>query len=201
VTLEAPCRRSSKKINAEVPLAIGQHIEYGGDFQQQQKSFSELLLILFIACLLVFTTLLFLFTDFVGASIILMLSALGISGCILALFITGTSLNVGSYTGIIMIVGIIAENAVFTFHQFRISRKAMADRDAIAEAVSIRMRPNLMTAFGAILALLPLALGLGTGAQLHQPLAIAIIGGFYSCHSTAARCLSRYTERNLYEEE
>ena len=77
-----------------------------------------------------------------------------------------------------MIVGIIAENAVFTFHQFTMSRQHLSDHDAIAEAVSIRTRPNLMTAFGAIFALMPLALGLGTGAQLHQPLAIAVIGGF-----------------------
>ncbi len=166
------------RIKADVPLTQGQHVEYGGDYQQQQKSFSELLRILLIACLLVFATLLFLFRDFVAAFIILFLSVMGMAGCIIALFVTGTALNVGSYTGIVMIVGIIAENAVFTFHQFRISRKLMNDRDAIVEAVSIRTRPNLMTAIGAILALMPLALAIGTGAQLHQPLAIAVIGGF-----------------------
>jgi multidrug efflux pump subunit AcrB len=77
-----------------------------------------------------------------------------------------------------MIVGIIAENAVFTFYQFRLSRQHLSDHDAIEEAVSIRTRPNLMTALGAIFALMPLALGLGVGSQLHQPLAIAVIGGF-----------------------
>ncbi|MFI5135151.1 MAG: efflux RND transporter permease subunit, partial [Chitinophagales bacterium] len=167
-----------QRIKSDVPLESGQHVEYGGDFQQQQKSFQELLLILLIACLLVFATLVFLFKDFLAAFIILFLSALGMAGCVLALFITGTALNVGSYTGIIMIVGIIAENAVFTFHQFRMSRQHLSDHDAIEEAISIRTRPNLMTAFGAIFALMPLALGLGTGAQLHQPLAIAVIGGF-----------------------
>lgn len=166
------------KIEAEVPLTAGQHIEFGGDYQQQQKSFEELLLILIIACVLVFATLVFLFKDFVAAFLILFLSVLGMAGCVMALFFTHTALNVGSYTGIIMIVGIIAENAVFTFHQFSMERKRMQDREAIVEAVSLRMRPNLMTAFGAILALIPLALGFGTGAQLHQPLAIAVIGGF-----------------------
>ena len=167
-----------QQITSQVPLTTGQHIEYGGDYQQQQKSFQELLLILLLACLLVFATLVFLFKDFIIAFLILLLSVLGISGCIFALFITGTALNVGSYTGIIMIVGIIAENAVFTFHQFGISRKSLNNRDAIYEAVSLRTRPILMTAFGAIFALMPLALGFGTGAQLHQPLAIAVIGGF-----------------------
>lgn len=176
--LGSAIKEIQQKISSQVPLAAGQHLEYGGDFKQQQQSFSELLLILLIACLLVFATLVFLFKDFLAAFIILLLSTLGIAGCIFALFITGTALNVGSYTGIIMIVGIIAENAVFTFHQFNISRQQVNDHEAIAEAVSIRMRPNLMTALGAILALMPLALGFGTGAQLHQPLAIAVIGGF-----------------------
>ena len=176
--LGSAVKEIQQKIKAEVPLESGQHVEYGGDYKQQQQSFSELLRILLIACLLVFATLVFLFKDFLAATIILVLSAMGMAGCVIALFLTGTALNVGSYTGIIMIVGIIAENAVFTFHQFRMSRHRLSDRDAIYEAVSLRTRPNLMTAFGAIFALMPLALGLGTGAQLHQPLAIAVIGGF-----------------------
>lgn len=166
------------QIKSNIPLSTGQHIEYGGDYQQQRQSFSELLRILLLAGLLVFTTLLFLFKDWLAAFIILSLSAISISGCMIALFITGTALNVGSYTGIIMIVGIIAENAVFTFHQFRMSRHEMDEKDAIAAAIGLRIRPKLMTAIGAVLALMPLALGWGTGAQLHQPLAIAVIGGF-----------------------
>ncbi|MEO5673468.1 MAG: efflux RND transporter permease subunit [Chitinophagales bacterium] len=166
------------QIKSNIPLNTGQHIEYGGDYQQQRQSFSELLRILLLAGLLVFTTLLFLFKDWLAAFIILSLSAISISGCMIALFLTGTALNVGSYTGIIMIVGIIAENAVFTFQQFRMSRHEMDEKDAIAAAIGLRIRPKLMTAIGAVLALMPLALGWGTGAQLHQPLAIAVIGGF-----------------------
>jgi len=77
-----------------------------------------------------------------------------------------------------MIVGIIGENAIFTFQQFLTSRKIVPIDEALVLAVSTRLRPNLMTALGAIVALLPLALGIGTGAQMHQPLAIAVIGGF-----------------------
>jgi multidrug efflux pump subunit AcrB len=78
-----------------------------------------------------------------------------------------------------MIVGIIGENAIFTFLQFQESFLETRNADqAIIYAISTRLRPKLMTAFGAIVALMPIALGIGTGAQLHQPLAIAVIGGF-----------------------
>jgi multidrug efflux pump subunit AcrB len=105
-------------------------------------------------------------------------SVLGIAGSFLALFITNTPLNVGSYTGLIMIVGIIGENAIFTFLQFKETAMEKTVDEAIVYAISTRLRPKLMTALGAIIALMPLALGIGAGAQLHQPLAIAVIGGF-----------------------
>ena len=146
--------------------------------EEQQQSFSELLTILIAASLLVFTVILFLFREFRIAFIILLISVLGISGSYLALLITATPLNVGSYTGLIMIVGIIGENAIFTFLQFKESLYDMNADDAIIFAISTRLRPKLMTALGAIIALMPLALGIGVGAQLHQPLAIAVIGGF-----------------------
>jgi multidrug efflux pump subunit AcrB len=78
-----------------------------------------------------------------------------------------------------MIVGIIGENAIFTFLQFNESFKETNNADeAVVYSISTRLRPKLMTALGAIIALMPIALGIGTGAQLHQPLAIAVIGGF-----------------------
>jgi multidrug efflux pump subunit AcrB len=107
-----------------------------------------------------------------------MIAVLGIAGGYLALFFTGTPLNVGSYTGLIMIVGIIGENAVFTFLQFKNAAQTMEIKESIVYAISARLRPNLMTALGAIFALMPIALGIGAGAQMHQPLAISIIGGF-----------------------
>lgn len=136
------------------------------------------MIILISAGLLVFAVVLFFSNDFLTALIILLVAALGTAGCLLALYLTGTPLNVSSYTGIIMIVGIIGENAIFTFLQFRDTRKSGSTDDAIVYAISTRLRPKVMTAIGAIAALLPLALGIGAGAQLHQPLAIAVIGGF-----------------------
>jgi multidrug efflux pump subunit AcrB len=127
---------------------------------------------------LVFGVILFLYRRFQVALIILLVAVLGIAGSYLALYLTHTPLNVGSYTGLIMIVGIIGENAIFTFLQFRDSLAAQSVDEAVIYAISTRLRPKLMTALGAIIALMPLALGIGAGAQLHQPLAIAVIGGF-----------------------
>lgn len=165
-------------IQSKINLPLGYHIEYGGAYAEQQQSFKELLLILVTASLLVFGVILFLFKEFKIAISILFLSVLGISGSYLALYLTNTALNVGSYTGLIMIVGIIGENAIFTFLQFKDSLLHKSVDESIVYSISTRLRPKLMTAIGAIIALLPLALGIGTGAQLHQPLAIAVIGGF-----------------------
>jgi CzcA family heavy metal efflux pump len=165
-------------IKSQINLPQGYHITYGGAFEEQQKSFSELLIILITSILLVFATMLFLFKEFHVALLIVFLAVLGISGSMIALYITNTPLNVGSYTGIIMIIGIIGENAIFTFLQFEHSLKTSNTDSAIVFAIATRLRPKLMTALGAIIALSPIALGIGTGAQLHQPLAIAVIGGF-----------------------
>ncbi|PYF77154.1 efflux RND transporter permease subunit [Pedobacter nutrimenti] len=165
-------------VGSKLSLPAGYHITYGGAYADQQQSFKELLTILIASSLLVFSVILFLFKDFKIAFLILVISVLGISGSYLALFLTHTPLNVGSYTGLIMIVGIIGENAIFTFLQFKESRVDKDKEQAIIYAISTRLRPKLMTALGAIIALFPLALGIGAGAQLHQPLAIAVIGGF-----------------------
>ena len=168
-----------QKVASTVALPAGYYVEYAGAYKEQQQSFKELLMILISSSMLIFGVLLFLFRDSRVALVILLISVLGISGSYLLLFFTNTPLNVGSYTGIIMIVGIISENAIFTFLQFRETFKVTRNLDeAIVYSISTRLRPKLMTALGAIIALLPLAIGIGTGSELHQPLAIAVIGGF-----------------------
>lgn len=167
------------EVDRKVKLPPGYYIEYAGAYKEQQQSFSELLMILIASSILVFGVILFLFRDFRAALVILLVSVLGISGSYLLLFLTNTPLNVGSYTGIIMIVGIIGENAIFTFLQFKETYRETKDiSQSLTYAISTRLRPKLMTALGAIIALLPLAIGIGTGSELHQPLAIAVIGGF-----------------------
>lgn len=167
-----------KQINQKIKLPVGYAIVYGGAYAEQQQSFHELLIILALSSLLVFTVILFLFRNIKVALLILAISILGISGSFILLFLTDTPLNVGSYTGLIMMVGIIGENAIFTYLQFYDTLSSQSKEQSVIYAVSTRLRPKLMTAFGAIIALMPLALGIGTGAQMHQPLAIAIIGGF-----------------------
>lgn len=166
-------------VGRQLSLPQGYAIVYGGSYAEQQQSFKELLVILITASLLVFGVILFLFKDFWISLIILLIAVLGISGSYMGLYFTHTALNVGSYTGLVMIVGIIGENAIFTFLQFRESYKHTHNvNESLIYSISTRLRPKLMTALGAIIALMPIALGIGTGAQLHQPLAIAVIGGF-----------------------
>ncbi len=161
----------------QVNLPPAYQIVYGGSYAEQQQSFAELLKILLLGSLLVFTVVLFMFRNLKISFAVLFISMLGISGSLLALFITNTPLNVGSYTGLIMIVGIIGENSIFTIQQFFAALKNTDVNDALVYAISTRLRPKLMTASSAVVALIPLALGIGTGAQMHQPLAIAVIGG------------------------
>ncbi|HBC80082.1 MAG TPA: acriflavine resistance protein B [Bacteroidales bacterium] len=165
-----------KKLSG-IKLPPSYQIVYGGSYAEQQQSFSELLKILIISGLLVFLIVLFMFRDLKLSGIVILISSLGIAGGLVALYLTNTPLNVGSYTGLIMIVGIIGENSIFTIQQFLTELKNSDVNGALSYAISARLRPKLMTATGAIAALTPLALGLGTGSQMHQPLAIAVIGG------------------------
>ena len=164
-------------LTKNLSLPAGYSIEYGGAYKEQQKAFKELMMILISAILLVFIVILFLFRKVKIALAIIVIAVLGVAGSLLSLYLTGTPLNVGSYTGIIMIVGIIGENSIFTYRQYQESDASLTHIEKIEYSIAARLRPKLMTAFAAIMALMPLALGIGAGAQLHQPLAIAVIGG------------------------
>jgi len=166
-----------RKKLSQISLPPSYQIEFGGSYAEQQKSFAELLKILLIAALLVFTVVLFMFKSLKLSLTVIFVSSLGVVGGVAALFLTNTPLNVGSYTGLIMIVGIIGENCIFTIQQFLFELKKSSVLQALSYAISARLRPKLMTATGAIVALIPLALGIGSGAQMHQSLAIAVIGG------------------------
>jgi Cu/Ag efflux pump CusA len=167
-----------KKELSQINLPSSYQIEYGGSYAEQQQSFKELLMILILGGLLVFTVVLFMFRNIVISFIVLFIGILGIAGSVLALYVTRTPLNVGSYTGIIMIIGILGENAIFTVQKYFYKSKNNTSEKAMISTISERLRPNLMTIISAVVALTPLALGIGTGAQMHQPLAIAVIGGF-----------------------
>lgn len=165
------------RIAQKISMPQGYHLAYGGAYIEQQRAFQELLLILMSAVLLVFMIILCLFRKLSIAIMILIIGVLGVAGSLISLYITGTPLNVGSYTGIIMIVGILGENSIFTYLQFLETDSRWTALKRIEYAIAERLRPKLMTTTAAMMALIPLALGIGTGAQLHQPLAIAVIGG------------------------
>ncbi len=165
-------------VRSKINLPPGMNIEYGGAYKEQQQAFHELMLILILASLLVFTIILFLFRKIRIAFLLIFLVMLAPAGSGLLLFLLNVPLNVGSYVGIIMIIGIVGEASIFTYLQYMEERKkGQRVSDSIVYSISIRLRPKLMTALSAIMALLPLALGIGSGAQMHQSLAIAVIGG------------------------
>lgn len=167
-----------QQFNRRIHLPSGCNITFGGAYKEQQQSFDELLKILGIAILSVLTVLMCLLREWKVSFVILGISITGICGSLIALWITGVPLNVSSYTGIIMIVGILTENSIFTVWQYRMNRKDGENvTDSVDYAIALRIRPKIMTAASTILALMPLALGLGVGTQMQQPLSVAVIGG------------------------
>lgn len=163
----------------KLTLPPGTTISYGGVYRNQQESFKGLLMVLLMAVALVFTIMILEFESLAVPLIIYSVILPSFFGVLGLLYLTGTPLNISSLMGAIMIVGIVAENGIFVVHYIQDALKGgLSLKEAVIKAGSLRIRPILMTALAAILALMPLALGLGTGAQMHEPLAIAIIGGF-----------------------
>jgi len=152
---------------------------YGGVYQTQQDSFRGLLLVTLAAVALVFIVLLFEFGEFAVPVSILVINVLSLLGVFGALWLTDVTFNISSFVGIILIIGIVAENAIFVMHNVkRLTGEGIALDEALVRAARLRTRPIIMTALAAVFALLPLSLGVGAGAQMQQPLAIAVIGGF-----------------------
>ncbi len=172
-------RDIQERLKKNIQLPQNVFIQYGGLYREQQKSFRDLLLVLLTAILLVFTVQLIEFESFKIPFIILIVDILSLFGVFFLLKITGVALNISSMMGMIMIIGIVAENAIFLIHYIQIfSRQEKSMVLAVIEAGKVRMRPIIMTTLAAVLALMPLAIGVGAGAQMQQPLAIAVIGGF-----------------------
>jgi CzcA family heavy metal efflux pump len=159
-------------------LPASVRVEYGGTYEEQQKSFHDLLRVLLLALALVFGVLLTEFRNFPAPIAILTSSVLSISGVILALLVTHTSFNVASFMGLIMVIGIVAKNGILLLdadEKFR--AEGASAKEAMLHAAQRRLRPIVMTALAAVCGMLPLAFALGAGSQMLQPLAIAVIGG------------------------
>jgi multidrug efflux pump subunit AcrB len=163
---------------AALHLPPSVRIQYGGTYEEQQKSFSELARVLVLALALVFGVLLAEFRNLSAPVSILTSSVLSASGVVLALLVTGTTFNVASFMGLIMVIGIVAKNGILLLDANQKFREiGMEPRRAMILAGRRRLRPILMTALAAIAGMLPLAFALGAGSQMLQPLAIAVIGG------------------------
>jgi len=159
-------------------LPASVRVVYGGTYQQQQQSFRDLLQVLVLALGLVFGVLLIEFRNFPAPVAILTSSVLSISGVILALLVTGSTFNVSSFMGLIMVIGIVAKNGILLLDaEERFRARGASAEEAMLHAAQRRLRPIVMTALAAVCGMLPLAFALGAGSQMLQPLAIAVIGG------------------------
>src|SRR5262249_36679887 len=178
VDLGTGIAKVKQKLAQDIKLPPGMTIEFGGLYKEQQTSFRELTIALTLAVALVFITLLIEFKSFVHPISIVTGSVLALGGVLAALFITRSTLNIVSYVGMIMVVGIVAKNGILmldTVEEHIAAGETL--KESLLRSGRRPFRPVLMTSLAAMLGMLPLALALGSGAELLQPLAISVIGG------------------------
>lgn len=156
----------------------GTSIEVGGQYESQRQSFRELLTVFGVAASLVLVILLFQFRAWLPAALLLAAAPLSLAGAFALLWLTGTELNVSSAMGLILLIGLVVKNGIVMLdYAHRLRDEGAPLRDAIEAAARVRLRPILMTTLCTLFGLLPLALGIGAGAELQKPLALAVIGG------------------------
>jgi len=161
-----------------LPLPPGVTLEFGGQYASQRASFRQLLAVFALALGAVLLVMVSQFGGFRGPLMILLAASLGLTGAVLGLAITGVPFNVSSFMGVILLVGLIVKNGIILLDAARHARATgLEPTDALIEAGRVRLRPILMTTLCTLAGLFPLALGLGAGAELQRPLAIAVIGG------------------------
>jgi CzcA family heavy metal efflux pump len=167
-----------QKAVAGLRLPSSIRVAYGGLYEQQQKDFHDMAVVLVLAIVLVFTVLLFEFRSFSAPTAILSSTLLSISGVFLALLITRTTVNLASIMGMIMVIGIVAKNGILLLDaNQKFAHAGFEPEEAMIQAGRRRLRPIVMTALATIAGMAPLAFGLGAGSEMLKPLAIAVIGG------------------------
>src|ERR1700722_8958095 len=163
---------------ADLKLPPSIRVQYGGTYAEQQKSFKDFAFVLALAVVLVFMVLLFEFGEFAAPIAVISSALLSTCGVFVALLATRTTFNLSSFMGLIMVIGIVAKNGILLLDADQRFRAAgMAAEESMILAGERRLRPIMMTALATVAGMIPLALGLGAGSQMLQPLAIAIIGG------------------------
>ena len=162
----------------KIPLPPGITVQLGGAYESQQKAFSQLMLIMVAGALMVFTILLFEFRSFRTSLIIMIGTVLAVSGVFLMLWITNIPFDISSFMGMIMIIGVVVNNGILVIDYAEYYLKKEPDvRKALLTAGRVRLRPVMMTTLSTITGFLPLALAMGDGAEMLQPLAVSMIGG------------------------
>jgi multidrug efflux pump subunit AcrB len=159
-------------------LPEGVRVTVRGSAQAMQTSFSAFGFGLILSTLLVYLVLVAQFQSFVDPLLILLAVPTGLTGVLLILFLTGTTLNVMSLMGLVMMVGIVVSNSILIVEfTNRLREEGRSLREAVSLACRVRLRPVLMTSLATLMGLVPMALKLGTGSEAYAPLARAIIGG------------------------
>jgi len=161
------------------PAPAGVRVVLGGQYESQQEAFRALLLVLALAAISVCAVMVVQFESFVEPLIVLLVAPVSFVGALALLLVTGTALNVASFMGLILLVGLIVKNGIILldFTRLRMREEGVPLEVAIREAARVRLRPILMTTLCTLFGLLPLALGIGAGSELQRPLALAVIGG------------------------
>ena len=173
--------QSVKKAVEDLKLPSSIRVEYGGLYEEQQRSFRDLLTVFLLALVLLFVVLLFEFRTFSAPAAILASALLSTFGGFLALFVTRITFNVASFMGMIMVVGIVAKNGILLLDaDQRFRQLGFSEEESMIQAGRRRLRPIAMTALATIAGMLPLAMAIGSGSQMLQPLAVAVIGGLLS---------------------
>jgi hydrophobic/amphiphilic exporter-1 (mainly G- bacteria), HAE1 family len=163
---------------AQIPRPVGYDLVVAGDFEEQQKAFKELVVSLMLALVLVYMVMACQYESLVNPLVVMFSVPMAAIGVLVTLYLTQTTLNVQSYIGCIMLGGIVVNNAILLVDQSgRLSREGLPVKEAVMEAGRRRLRPILMTSLTTILGLMPLALGIGEGADAQAPLARAVVGG------------------------
>lgn len=169
---------SIEEIIRTTPLPKGVRIDLRGMVNGMRASFRSFGLGLFLAVVLLYLILVAQFRSFLDPVLILLAVPMGLIGVLLILYLTGTTLNVQSLMGIVMMVGIVVSNSILLVEfAHRLREQGLPLRDAVATAGRVRLRPILMTSLATIIGLLPMAMKLGTGSEAYAPLARAVIGG------------------------
>ncbi len=162
----------------QIPKPVGYDIRIAGNFEEQEKAFHELIISLLLALVLVYMVLAIQYESLRNPLVVMFSVPVAAVGVLVTLFLTETTLNIQSYIGCIMLGGIAVNNAILIVDQAgQLSREGMPVKEAVVEAGRRRLRPILMTTLTTIFGLLPLALGIGEGADAQAPLARAVVGG------------------------